>query len=262
MALRDRKRCLDAALASNAAELGRAMKVVRKSERAAARAWQLPEPIRRATIIAYALAEYNVQPAIKLLVASGRRRHWPDKAEDELVAIVEDLFLAVDVVELSGLTDLEAPADLDAMKLAVPYVEQWRLCAWATELNESKGVAPSTEAVLVKLESQRVALPDVVRPAARGTVADAAARVWATRFRRRWGGRHGRIKCRDYVPTDEMVSKAVCVSVGVYILVFSIFGRPFGRARGAKRRARFRPQFQPRAPLPLFGNMSFIRARR
>ena len=42
------------------------------------------------------------------------------------------------------------------MRDALSYVEQWRLVGWTAQLNEDKGVAPSTEAVLQQLEMQRL----------------------------------------------------------------------------------------------------------
>lgn len=208
MALHEQKRSLDTALAENAAELKRVRRNAQAHEKAASRAWQLPPPLRRAALIAYALAGYRVEPAAKLLAANGRKRHWPDKTQGELFALVEALFLEVDEAELAGLADTEHPEDGDAMRIALPYVEEWRLFLWASGLNQDKGVAPSTEAVLQQLETQRLSLPGAVRPAARGTVADARARVWAAAFRKRWGGRHGRLKCREHIPTGEMLTKA------------------------------------------------------
>ena len=59
-----------------------------------------------------------------------------------------------------------------------------------------------------QLEAQLLSLPGAVRPAARGTFADAKASVWAAAFRKRWGGRHGRLKCGEHLPTEEMLAKA------------------------------------------------------
>ena len=206
--MHEQKRSLDTALADNAAELKRARRNAQARERAASRAWQLPAPLRRAALVAYALADHSVEPVVKLLAANGRKRHWPDKTQGELVTLVETLFLEVDEAELAGLADTEHPEDGGAMRIALPYVEELRLFLWASGLKRDKGVAPSTEAVLQQLEAQRLSLPGAVRPAARGTFADAKARVWAAAFRKRWGGRHGRLKCREHIPMGEMLTKA------------------------------------------------------
>ena len=71
-----------------------------------------------------------------------------------------------------------------------------------------KGVAPSTDAVLQRLEESRLQLPDTVRPTPRGTVAEASARQWARRWRRRWGGRHAKLRVRGDVGLPDMRHKA------------------------------------------------------
>ena len=114
-------------MAENAAELKRVRRNAQAHEKAASRAWQLPPPLRRAGLIAYALADYRVEPAVKLLAANDRKRHWADKTQGELVALVEALFLEVDEAELAGLADTEHPEDGGAMRIALPYVEEWRL---------------------------------------------------------------------------------------------------------------------------------------
>lgn len=245
MDLLGQKRALDDALSENRAELKRITRGRRDTARAAARAWQLSESMRRTALIAYALADYRVEPAVRFLIASGRQRHWPDKTEEELATLVEGHFLDVDETELAAITDMEDPADGQAMKAALPYVEQWRLAEWATRLNTDKGVAPSTEALLHQLEAQRLALPGPVRPEARGTVVDPSARVWASSFRRRWGARYGRIRIREHVPLEEMMLKA---GSGNSCPKVSVWGLALSPLRGTKTAAVKRHQFLPRAP--------------
>ena len=242
-----RKRALDEALAANRAELKRARRGARDSTRAAARMWQLSDSTRRIALIAYVLADYHVEPAVRFLVASGRERHWPGKLEEELATMVEDHFLEVGETELAAITDMEGPADGKAMKAALSYVEQWRLAEWATRLNTDKGVAPSTEALLQQLEVQRLALPELVRPDARGSVVEPRARVWASSFRRRWGGRYGRIRVREHVPLEEMMAKA---GSGNSCPKVSVLGLTVSPIRGTKTGAVKRRQFWSRGPLP------------
>ncbi len=152
---------------------------------------------------------YSARPAAKYLLSSGRRRHWPQKSEEELEEMVESLFMKCDVDELADLADTQNPKDMTAMRAALPYVEQWRLAKWATQVNVQQGVAPSTESVLQQYEAQRQQLPEAVRPRAVGVPAQNSARVWAHAWRRRWGGKHGRIRVREQIPVEELRSKAL-----------------------------------------------------
>ena len=94
------------------------------------------------------------------------------------------------------------------MKAALKMVSEWRLVVWARNLNEQHALAPSTEAVLQRYEDLRERMPDAVRVPYRGTVAEASARMWATKFRRRWKGRFGGMRVREEVPVAELKTKA------------------------------------------------------
>ena len=122
--------------------------------------------------------------------------------------MVEDLFLAVDLDVLTGLCDLHNPTDPAAAKQAVRISEEWRLAQWVKRLNIEKGVAPSTDMVLARLEGRRAELPEAMRPPWRGAAAEAWARAWAYRWRRRWGARHGKLPARPVMAPEEMWAKA------------------------------------------------------
>ena len=156
----------------------------------------------------------NAEPAVQFLAISGRHRQWPERSEDELRAIVEDSFLRATshqagLDEFAALLDTSSPSDPRAMQVALRVVQEWRLVAWTRSLNYDKGVSLSTEAVLQRLEQARLSLPEAARPAPRGTVDQGAARIWAARWRRRWGGRHGQIRAREAISLDDMRSKAL-----------------------------------------------------
>ena len=201
-----RKQEIAAALAQTNRELKAAQRQQKSRGEAAARAWKLPTLLAHALLIIYQLADSAA--AVKYLVNYSRKRHWPQKPEDEVKSMVEDVFLEADVGFLASLADMENPADAEAMRLALPYIEQRRLVVWATGLNEQHGLAPSTEAVLQRLEQSRARIPERARPPYQGIVADNRGRKWAQQFRRRWGARHGSMKVRDVVPLPELRDKA------------------------------------------------------
>ena len=206
--MRQRSRELSAALTQTNREFKAAQRQQERDRSRQARFWQLPVEVLRPVLIAYFLAGCVADPAVKYLGGCGRRRHWPDKSEEELKRIIEDAFLRVDAAELAALTDECNPADEGAMKAALKMVSEWRLAAWARNLNEEHALAPSTEAVLQRYEDLRERMPDAARVPYRGTVADASARMWATKFRRRWKGRFGGMRVREEVPVLELRTKA------------------------------------------------------
>lgn len=104
--------------------------------------------------------------------------------------------------------DLDNPTDVDALRDALSYVEQWRLAEWGVTLNNQQGVAPTTDAVLARLFANHQQLPKAVRPRDVGDVGKGSARKWAHRWRRRWGAYYGSIGTRQEIPVDEMRAKA------------------------------------------------------
>jgi hypothetical protein len=201
-ALHLERAAIDEALASSRAELRRAQAQARSH----ARAWVLTAPLRREVLIVYVLAGYDTEPAAHYLRKVAARRKWPPMDTDVL-KLVEDAFMSADPDEIAALTDAVAPSDPAAMQSASKCVEEWRLVRWARDQNTGRGVAPTTDALLQRLASDRLACGHD-EPHGRGTAIDASARMWATRFRRRWGGRVGSIGTSPTLPASDMRAKA------------------------------------------------------
>jgi len=235
--LRKRKAELDIALAEANGECRRARRKVNDEAKRDAKAWLLSPALKHTVLVIYALADYTAEPAAKFLQNNGRKRHWPEKTEEELVAIVESYFLEVDSAELADLSDINDPSDAAAMRAALVYVEQWRLAKWTARQNLEVGVAPSTESVLQRLEEQRVQLPEAVRPRAIGTAAEPRARVWAGAFRNRWGGKHARIRVRDDIPMAELRDKVCQKSLASGHTQIRLSQRKGGAESGAESRS-------------------------
>jgi hypothetical protein len=201
--------------ASIKAELSSTRKSIRDEKRARkdkaqrmASQWQLNSKAIKLCMTIYMLAEYRAAPAIRFLHVTGRKRKWPERSDEELQRLVEDSFMNQDVAELAAMCNVEGPQGTALTREAVQYVDDWRAAEYVRDLNARLGVAPSTADVLQKLESNRLQWPEAVRPSPKGTVGEAKARVWAQRFRRRYGGKHGRVRIVDDIPLEEMRSKA------------------------------------------------------
>ena len=93
-------------------------------------AWQLSERLVRVALIIYVLAGYVAEPAIVFLRSAGSARNWPDMSDDQLVRLVEQLFLDANESDIAALSDETSPLDGDAMRVALRYVREWRLVVW------------------------------------------------------------------------------------------------------------------------------------
>ena len=193
-----------AALRTALAEVSREKKKKKRAQLKDAKAWVFTPFLKEAVLVMYVLAGYAADPAARYLAMEARKRQWPSQTEDDLKRKAEEVFLECsDMGWLAELTCLESPSNPAAMKVAVRVVEEWRLAQWVLRLNERQGLAPSTAQVLARAEQAFERAPEGVRPPYLGAVAEARARMWAYRWRRRWGGRHARIRVREDVPLEE-----------------------------------------------------------
>ena len=204
----------------------KAIKVLRQQDRdekkKKTKLWQLGAWLTHVVIILVFRASLRhvviTDPAVKLLCVTAKKRRWPAKPEEEIALMVHNLFIyGVGEEEMFALCDDHHPSDPSAFKAAVRWSLEWELFLWANKLNDEKGLAPSTGQVLLRAELLRRQLPELHRPAAKGVAAQSSARMWAFRWRKRWGGRHANIRFRDDIPVEEMRAKAstlaCCISV-------------------------------------------------
>ena len=208
------------------AELGATRQEIRKEKKksaaqakAAAKHWELTGWQKNVAMVIYNMAEYQTAPVVKFLQQTARRRQWPVKAEEDLVRIIEDVLLESDAAEVVAMADLQDPQDPSVATEALKYIHEWRAVVHVQDMNERLGLAPSTENILQKLEANRLAIPEPLRPPCRGTAAEAAARNWAFRFRVRSGARYGKIRICDGISLAEMQEKAEPAStwIGVFL---------------------------------------------
>ena len=208
--LRQRTRAAEHALADVTHQHKLAKRRHAAARAAGERAWTLSGSLLDETLLIYTLADCNVTPAVRNLASRAREHHWPPADSETAASIVTSAFLAADLDRLAALSDTDAPANLRAFRHATDVVQQWRLAEWASAQN-SKGVAPSTASVLAQWEAARAAVPASVRPAAWGSTSEGAARMRASRWRHRHGGRFAKLPLREAVDVPTMQNKAPTV---------------------------------------------------
>ena len=187
----------------------RAEKDRKKKMKARRRAqWQLDVQTQRVALILYDLAGYSKEAAVAYLGKTAATRKWEARPLAELRNEVGELFLQADLGEYAGLVDVANPIDAVAMRAALRFWEEWSLKEWAKQANQDKGVAPRADVLLQRLEERRQRLPAAAQPRAKGSVTEPRARMWLSRWRRRWGGKHGAIRARGDLPVEDMRGKA------------------------------------------------------
>ena len=110
---------------------------------------------------------------------------------------------------VGSLCDLDAPHDAAAMRLALKYLSEWRVSAWAAVQNRTKGVEPPTEDCFLEHERVLETFPESVRPQALDRGSANAARMRGSRWRWLWGGSFAKLPSHDVLPVAEMWEKAL-----------------------------------------------------
>ena len=124
-------------------------------EKAVQKHWRCTSHLTTVILIIYTLAGYRAAPAVHFLQKAARKRKWPEKSDEDVRRLVEDMFVEADLEELAGMCDMEGPTDPAAMQEAVRVVEEWRAFEYVKDMNTRLGLAPSTAAVLELLEHNR-----------------------------------------------------------------------------------------------------------
>lgn len=177
----------------------------RRMQAAANRQWKLPPDVVDTALVIYCGAEYDVRPTCNFLQRVARKRRWQVLPEEALTAVVEQLFLQVDLDRLVLLLSGTCQSDARAHATARKWISEWKLVCWIEHVN-SRGVAPSTCQLLQKAKSFGCCLPSGPREWLKGRPGP-RVRVWAARFRSRWNGRIGKVRGIEKLPTSETHSK-------------------------------------------------------
>ena len=120
---------------------------------------------------------------------------------DELRSWVEELFLEQSDVALSEMWHPTTPTGKRQLARAYKMVKESEICQWVSEENVLKGVAPRTEVVMQHFDN---AMEDPVTESPtsphRSDLSTNTNRMYAMRFRRRWG--ISMTKMRERAPLD------------------------------------------------------------
>ena len=175
-------------------------------------AWELGGQERSAALILYFLADGMHAPIIAYLRKLQKVHRWPDRGNADLDALILDVYLASSDAEVLGLVDDVEPVDPATYKIACACFVEWGIAEWTKSCN-GRDVVPSTAHVLDEFEKRRRRLPEALRPPEWGFSSAATARKRMTRWRRRWGGRIGRLQLKAELPADVLMAKAIFVVV-------------------------------------------------
>ena len=150
--------------------------------------------------------QYDFTPAVQWL-ASRRRRGMQlcgDELECVLLSGLEEYFLQCDVDTLVTWDDpATTPLPPTVLKTATRFVAEYKLGIWVADRNAHFGVTVSTQRLVHEMDS--LAGPS---SGLREDTSRSAVRMWALRWRRKFGGRYGRLRTIEPVEVLERRNKA------------------------------------------------------
>jgi hypothetical protein len=167
---------------------------------------------RRVALIIYVLSGHEtLAAAVFLAWRRAQRKQGKREAANEVWrGRVEDWFLEASVDYCVGLGLPSDPRQRRALRCARLFQAEHALAQFVAERNED-GTAPSTAALLTKVKGLWALQERHVEHSGdmpRSWLHRQSFAVWASRWRRRWGGRMGALRARDHVPLEVRRSKA------------------------------------------------------
>jgi hypothetical protein len=166
---------------------------------------------KRVVLILYVLACYAGYEASAFL---WERKPKRPKAVSGLVgqyaAVVEDWFLALSDEAVQVLGSAAAERGCACSRKAHAFHEQWQLKDWVARENATKGIAPRSERILLRLRDLRLESGSVQPSYLRGENLrrSSAAKMYMVRLRQRMGMKLGALTVREPIEMTEIRQKA------------------------------------------------------
>ena len=164
-------------------------------------------------LLLYFFNNYSVDLSIDYWEHTRKRKKLGALPRQRCATIVEDLFLNCSEEHLVNLADPNTTPHPYALQTAKHFCAKRKLKEWVTDLNRKRGLAPSSRLVARRYNLLRQDVPFVFRhgkqgPELKDPSIDVTARATLHRWRRDQGLRHGAVRILDYIPLEDMRSKA------------------------------------------------------
>ena len=179
-------------------------------QRKAGEPWVLTGFLLRVVLILYYLAGYQCFLAVPYLHRAGRRKKWQDPPDEFLEELVEKTFMETGNEIFIELYDQERTPDPGALKEALSFQSEHAAMMWCMDMNQTKGLAPSSASVRDRLDGANLLLPEHLQKTIPQETWLSTPRVFVHRWRRFWNGRFGRLRIVPDIEFEELQNKVSC----------------------------------------------------
>ena len=166
---------------------------------------------KKVALILYVLAGYVGSEAAAFLWERKHKRTKPVRdVLGHYAIVVEDWFLALSDEAVEELGSATAERGCACSRKAHAFHEQWRLKDWVARENATKGIAPRSELILLRLRDLRLESGSVEPSYERGDnlPRSSAAKMYMVRLRQRMGMKLGALTVREPIEMTEIRRKA------------------------------------------------------
>jgi len=148
----------------------------------------------------------NPLPAVLVFLRNCRGRKLGQYSDERLTRIAETSFLTARLEDLERICCVGQSHYAKEWKCATRYVSEQELFEWCERVNITRGIAPSTFA-LIQHARLKSGMPRSVSEGIVGGNVRAAARVWALTWRTRWGARLGVLRQSEELSEENARGK-------------------------------------------------------
>jgi len=148
----------------------------------------------------------NPLPAILVFLKHSRGRKLAQLNDGRLTDLAEKSFLSARIDDLHDVCCNNPSHYARQWKYARRYISEQELFEWCQDVNMSKGIAPSTFA-LIEQAKLKAGMPRCVRMGLVSGAVSPAARVWALSWRKRWRARLGVLRQGEQVSSEHARQK-------------------------------------------------------
>ena len=148
----------------------------------------------------------NPLPAVLVFLRNCRGRKLAHYSDERLTRIAENSFLSARLEDLGVICCVGQSHYAKEWKCAKRYLSEQELFEWCERVNTTRGIAPSTFA-LIQHARLKSGMPRSVSEGIVDGNVRAAARVWALTWRTRWGARLGVLRQSEELSEENARGK-------------------------------------------------------
>ena len=198
------------------------LRTARAKEKQAKRRWRgrqqrqsgptaasLKSSARKQMMRVFWLADSNLDVTVVCLDHLRHPPPWRECTVLEKTLLLNDVVMHADLDEVESWVDPTVHHKRDGLAQVWIVLIERRTAQWVTRVNRNKGVAPSSQLVYARTWNGLCMAPFQLHPLLLWPRSMNAGRLWAVRWRRRWGATMGSLPLGDVDAPADLLEKAL-----------------------------------------------------